>query len=141
MTLKAASAAAVWLALVSVAEISAQGATPVRKPSHAGIVQRSGRYWLELLVGQHEVEVWVTDRKGVPVVVEGGESSLEITRDREKQDVALTWHDDHLTGPYEVDDARSLKVRATVMIGGRRQEARFEWRLSEDRSRLFDQPF
>ncbi len=99
-----------------------------RNPSpHGGQVRMAGPYHFELVVGEGELVIYVTDHADQPIDTAGANGSARVASKAGKQEIALTPAGGNvLKASAVVERAADLKVDLTVTMPGKSaQKARF----------------
>ncbi len=99
------------------------------KAPHGGIVQTVGRYHLELVVKDTEINVYLLDDKEntLPVDRREAKAALQVPK-RDKQTLALAPAGEFLRAAADLKGVESLVAIVTIKLDDKPQNARFSWK-------------
>lgn len=113
-----------FLMLLSPINAFAHGEAP--KPKHGGIVQEVQEIWLELVVKENDVRVYVSDeaQKPIPASAVSGAATVLINGKSYKVELTPT-RDESVDGKLPVAATGRLVATVSLKVGGKSVSARF----------------
>ncbi|MBI4817437.1 MAG: hypothetical protein HY791_14340 [Deltaproteobacteria bacterium] len=105
------------------------GKEHAHKAPHGGIVQTVGKYHVELVSKDAELNVYLLDANEKTLPIEGREAKvvLQVPK-REKQNLVLTPAGEFLRAAADLKDADAFVAVVSINLDGALQSARFAWK-------------
>jgi hypothetical protein len=108
---------------------------------HGGLMIKVAAYSTELVVWEHEVEVFVYDQKGDPLDPRRFSARAELSRTDAKKEVVsvkLSADKDRFRGNADLTGAVEIEAKIVLEIDRKTHEGTGRWRRDKDKARLND---
>lgn len=102
------------------------------RPAHGGEMRMAGPIWLELVVTKGSLNVYVTDRSGIPLDAKGGKATATVHTDGKGTRIELRpTGGNRLAGKGRLRLKRSSVIFITVDLRGEKPHRAVFWPLEE----------